>query len=151
MAASLTDTQRLTDHAGRPRVVVTGTGVISPVGNNTKDFWDALVQGRHGIGRIDKALYPGVRVNTAAEVKGFEPMDFMDRKKRGGPTGIVSSRSRRPKRRSRCPVSIFRRWIRLTPDRSSAPVSADSVRFRISLRNSWSEAVRIGSRRFLSR
>lgn len=80
MAASLTDTQRLTDHAGRPRVVVTGTGVISPVGNNTKDFWDALVQGRHGIGRIDKALYPGVRVNTAAEVKGFEPMDFMDRK-----------------------------------------------------------------------
>lgn len=68
------------DHAGRPRVVVTGTGVISPVGKNTDEFWNSLVEGRHGIGKIDKEIYPGVRVHTAAEVKNFDPTQYLDRK-----------------------------------------------------------------------
>lgn len=62
------------------RVVITGTGVISPVGNNTQDFWDSLLCGKHNILPINKDLYPGTKVNLAAEVHDFEPMDYMDRK-----------------------------------------------------------------------
>jgi len=55
-------------------------GVLSPVGNSVPEFWEALIQGRHGIRKINKDLYPGVRVNTAAEVKDFDPTQYMDRK-----------------------------------------------------------------------
>lgn len=68
------------DHAGRPRVVVTGMGVISPVGKSVPEFWESLIQGRHGIRKINKDIYPGVRVNTAAEVKDFDPTEYLDRK-----------------------------------------------------------------------
>ncbi len=68
------------DHAGRPRVVVTGMGVISPVGKSVPEFWASLIEGRHGIRKINKDLYPGVRVNTAAEVKDFDPTEYLDRK-----------------------------------------------------------------------
>jgi len=69
-----------TDAQGYPRVVVTGAGVLSPVGNDVNSFWEALVEGRHGIRPLDKEKYPGTKVNLAAEVKNFEPMDYMDRK-----------------------------------------------------------------------
>lgn len=68
------------DHAGRPRVVITGMGVVSPVGNTVPDFWNAVVSGQHGIRPIDKEKYRGVRVNLAAEVKDFDPVSYMDRK-----------------------------------------------------------------------
>lgn len=68
------------DHAGRPRVVITGMGVVSPVGHTVSTFWDAVVSGRHGIRLIDKEKYKGVRVNLAAEVVNFDPVSYMDRK-----------------------------------------------------------------------
>lgn len=68
------------DNNGRPRVVITGMGVVSPVGNNVESFWDAIVSGRHGIERLDKNKYPGIRVNLAAEVKDFDETDYLDRK-----------------------------------------------------------------------
>jgi len=55
------------------RVVVTGLGIISPVGNNVKDFWQGLITGKSGITRItrfDAALFDS---QIAGEVKGFDP------------------------------------------------------------------------------
>jgi 3-oxoacyl-[acyl-carrier-protein] synthase II len=61
-------------------VVVTGLGLVSPVGIGVEPSWQALVAGRSGIGPItlfDASTYP---TRIAGEVKGFEPADFMDRK-----------------------------------------------------------------------
>jgi len=59
------------------RVVITGLGAITPLGLTVKDYWEGLIQGRSGIGPItlfDASSYP---VKVAAEVKGFEPTDYM--------------------------------------------------------------------------
>ena len=69
-----------TDAKGHPRVVITGTGVISPVCKDTNSFWESLVEGRHGIAPLsmfDASVY---KVKLAAEVKDFDPMLYMDRK-----------------------------------------------------------------------
>lgn len=63
------------------RVVVTGMGAITPVGNTVASMWESLRQGRSGIGPVthfDAALYPS---RVAGEVKGFDPQAFfMDKK-----------------------------------------------------------------------
>jgi 3-oxoacyl-[acyl-carrier-protein] synthase II len=64
----------------RRRVVVTGLGMVSPVGVGVEEGWTALVAGRSGIGPItqfDASTYP---TRIAGEVRGFEPEKFMDRK-----------------------------------------------------------------------
>ena len=58
------------------RVVITGAGVISPVGLNTGDFWEALLAGRCGIGPITRFDASGLKVRVAAEVKDFDPTAF---------------------------------------------------------------------------
>ena len=68
------------DQQGRPRVVITGMGAVTPVGNTVDTFWDAVVNGHHGIGLIDAEAYPGIRVRLAAQVKDFDPNSFLDRK-----------------------------------------------------------------------
>ena len=62
------------------RIVITGTGVLTSIGNNTQDFWNALLAGRSGIGPITQFNTEGHRVNFAGEVKGFVPTDFLDPK-----------------------------------------------------------------------
>ena len=62
------------------RVVVTGLGAITPIGNTVKDFWDGLVNGKNGAGeitRFDSALY---KTHFACEVKDYNPDDFFDKK-----------------------------------------------------------------------
>ena len=62
----------------RLRVVVTGMGAITPLGLNVRDTWQALIDGRSGIGRItqfDASAYP---TQIAGEVKGFDPGEYMD-------------------------------------------------------------------------
>lgn len=61
------------------RVVVTGMGVISPVGNNVSDFWDSLIKGKNGIGPITKFDTEGYKAKLAAEVKDFNPRDYMEK------------------------------------------------------------------------
>ena len=64
----------------RPRVVVTGMGALTPLGLNVQDTWQALIEGRSGIGRItqfDASAYP---TQIAGEVKGFDPGEYMDAK-----------------------------------------------------------------------
>ena len=64
----------------RRRVVVTGLGLVCPVGVGVEESWQALVAGKSGVGPIthyDASTYP---TKIAGEVKGFEPEKFMDRK-----------------------------------------------------------------------
>ncbi len=64
----------------KQRAVITGMGAITPIGNNVEDFWSNLLAGRSGVGPItlfDPSDYP---VKIAAEVKGFDPRDYFDRK-----------------------------------------------------------------------
>lgn len=62
------------------RVVVTGLGAITPIGNTLTEYWEGLVSGRNGIGPI--TLFDASRhdCRMAGEVKGFNPHDYMDRK-----------------------------------------------------------------------
>ncbi|HKQ66141.1 MAG TPA: beta-ketoacyl-ACP synthase II [Methylomirabilota bacterium] len=62
------------------RVVVTGLGVLSPVGNTVDEFWSALLQGRSGIGPITKFDTAGYPTRIAGEVKNFDPLNFVDKK-----------------------------------------------------------------------
>jgi 3-oxoacyl-[acyl-carrier-protein] synthase II len=64
----------------RPRVVVTGLGVISPVGLDVETFWQNLLSGRTGIGPITLFDASKQLVRIAAEVKGFDPQQYMDYK-----------------------------------------------------------------------
>jgi 3-oxoacyl-[acyl-carrier-protein] synthase II len=64
----------------RRRVVVTGMGLVCPVGIGVEESWKALVAGKSGIGPVtqfDASTFP---TRVAGEVKGFEPEQFMDRK-----------------------------------------------------------------------
>jgi 3-oxoacyl-[acyl-carrier-protein] synthase II len=61
----------------KTRVVITGLGVVTPLGNDMRTVWEALVQGRSGIGRITKFDASSLPSRIAGEVKGFDPLDFM--------------------------------------------------------------------------
>ncbi len=62
------------------RVVITGIGAITPIGNNTAEFWDSLKNGRSGVDIISKFDVTNCKVKCAAEVKGFDPSTVVDRK-----------------------------------------------------------------------
>ncbi len=64
----------------RKRVVVTGVGAITPIGNTPDEYWEGLITGRNGIGEITlfDASHHDCRI--AGEVKNFDPHDYMDRK-----------------------------------------------------------------------
>ena len=62
------------------RVVVTGLGAITPIGNTVKDFWEGLVNGKNGAGeitRFDSALY---KTHFACEVKDYDPEQYFEKK-----------------------------------------------------------------------
>ena len=62
------------------RVVVTGLGAVTPLGNNLQDYWQGLINGRSGIGPI--TLFDASKhvCQIGGEVKGFDPHDYLDRK-----------------------------------------------------------------------
>ncbi len=62
------------------RVVITGLGVISPVGNDVGSFWQALLAGKSGIGPITTFDSSAFDSQIAGEVKGFDPLKYMDSK-----------------------------------------------------------------------
>ncbi len=62
------------------RVVVTGVGLISPLGVGTEPTWEALIAGRSGVGTITKFDASAFPVRIAAEVKGFDPQVWLDAK-----------------------------------------------------------------------
>ena len=62
------------------RVVVTGLGAITPIGNNLEDYWQGLVTGRNGIDTVTRFDASRHDCRIAGEVKGFDPHDYLDRK-----------------------------------------------------------------------
>src|SRR5881296_2306575 len=62
------------------RVVVTGLGAVTPVGNTADEFWSALLQGRSGVGPITKFDATGYPTRIAGEVRDFDPLNFVDKK-----------------------------------------------------------------------
>lgn len=61
------------------RVVVTGMGVISPLGNDKDTFWAQLKAGQCGVGEITRFDKTDFKVKVAAEVKNFDPLSYMDK------------------------------------------------------------------------
>lgn len=62
------------------RVVVTGLGAVTPIGNNVDDFWASVKAGKIGFDYITKFDTTDYKCHIAAELKDFNPQDFMDRK-----------------------------------------------------------------------
>ena len=62
------------------RVVITGLGALTPIGNNTKQYWDGLIHGRSGAGLITKFDASQQRTQFACELKNFHSSDFFNQK-----------------------------------------------------------------------
>lgn len=62
------------------RVVITGLGIVSPVGNDVQTAWDNIVHGRSGIGRVTRFDASVLNSQIAGEVKGFDVTDYMGAK-----------------------------------------------------------------------
>src|SRR5258708_4623964 len=62
------------------RVVVTGIGLICGVGNTTSEVWDSVIAGKSGVGRITGFDPTKFACQIAAEVKNFDPLNFIEKK-----------------------------------------------------------------------
>ena len=62
------------------RVVITGLGAITPLGNNVEEFWKGIKEGKCGIDKITKFDASEFKVKLVAEVKGYNPEDYFDRR-----------------------------------------------------------------------
>lgn len=89
--------QEMVDHRGRPRVVITGLGALTPVGNTVAESWDSVLTGRSGVVRITQFDASGLPCQIAGEVKGFDPRDFINHKE-----------ARRMSRASQFAVAVLR-------------------------------------------
>lgn len=61
------------------RVVVTGIGALTPIGNNATDFWNNLIAGKSGAAPITKFDASKFKTRFACEVKGFDPLNFIEK------------------------------------------------------------------------
>ncbi|ODA38925.1 beta-ketoacyl-ACP synthase II [Desulfosporosinus sp. BG] len=62
------------------RAVITGMGVVSPVGNHLDEFWNNLIEGKSGIGLLTRFDTEELPTKVAAEVKDFEPTEWINKK-----------------------------------------------------------------------
>jgi 3-oxoacyl-(acyl-carrier-protein) synthase len=67
-------------HFTERRVVITGIGGITPIGNDVETFWQSCVEGRSGVDGISHMNADNYLVKVDAEVRGFEPRDFIEHK-----------------------------------------------------------------------
>jgi 3-oxoacyl-[acyl-carrier-protein] synthase II len=65
---------------GQRRVVVTGLGALTPIGNSVPAFWDALLAGKSGAAPITSFDASSFAIRFACELKGFDPLDHLDRR-----------------------------------------------------------------------
>ena len=63
------------------RVVITGMGVFASTGKNAESFHESLVQGKSGVGRIQQFDPTALSVQIAAEVPGYDPLDYFPAKR----------------------------------------------------------------------
>lgn len=71
---------RLIDSKGRPRVVVSGMGMVSPCGNDLGSTWASILEGKSGIGRITQFDCSQFDTQIAGEVRGFDPTQYLEKK-----------------------------------------------------------------------
>ena len=64
----------------KQRAVITGMGVVSPVGSNLETFWNSLITGQSGIDFVTRFDVGDMPTKVAGEIKDFEPTDWLDRK-----------------------------------------------------------------------
>ncbi|WP_101843473.1 beta-ketoacyl-ACP synthase II [Halobacillus sp. Marseille-P3879] len=62
------------------RVVITGVGAVTPVGNSVEEMWNSIKEGKSGVGEITKVNKEDYPVKVAAELKDFDPSNYIDRK-----------------------------------------------------------------------
>ena len=62
------------------RVVITGVGAVTPIGNTAEEFWGALTQGKSGIGPITRFDASALPTRIAGELKGLDPLRYIDKK-----------------------------------------------------------------------
>ena len=65
---------------GRKRVVITGLGAVTPLGNDVESSWASLIAGESGAARIEQFDATGYPVDFACELKGFEPTTWIEYK-----------------------------------------------------------------------
>ena len=70
--------EELVDGRGRPRIVITGMGAVTPVGNSAEESWQNAIEGNSGIGPITLFDASDLPCRIAGEVKDFNPKDFMN-------------------------------------------------------------------------
>ena len=63
------------------RVVITGLGALTPIGNNVSSFWDSLINGKSGAAPITYFDASKFKTQFACEIKNFDPLDFLIEKK----------------------------------------------------------------------
>ncbi len=73
-----------------PRVVITGLGLITPLGIGVKESWDALCAGKSGVGDITRFDTTGFDTRIAAEVKNFNPDDYLPKKEAKRTTPFIA-------------------------------------------------------------
>ena len=64
----------------KKRVVITGMGAVTPLGNNLENYWQGLMSAKNGIGLVTAFDASNHASQIAGEVKGFDPLDYMERK-----------------------------------------------------------------------
>ncbi len=62
------------------RVVITGMGAVTPIGNTVEEYWQGLLEGRNGAGMITKFDASEFSTRFACEVKNFDPHQYIDKK-----------------------------------------------------------------------
>jgi 3-oxoacyl-[acyl-carrier-protein] synthase II len=62
------------------RVVVTGLGALTPLGNSVEESWEGAITGKSGIGPITKFDSTAFNSRIAGEIKNFDPLQFVDKK-----------------------------------------------------------------------
>jgi 3-oxoacyl-[acyl-carrier-protein] synthase II len=60
------------------RVVITGIGAVTPIGIGKDEFWDSIIKGKSGVAPITRFNTDEFDTKIAAEVKDFEPRDYID-------------------------------------------------------------------------
>ena len=78
------------------RVVVTGMGAVTPIGNNVEEFWDGIKKNKVGIGEITKFDVSEYKCKMGAEVKDFDPKQYMDPKAASMQLQLQAKQSRMP-------------------------------------------------------
>ncbi len=119
------------------RVVVTGMGAVTPIGLNVEEYWMGIKEGKIGFGPITAFDTEEYKVKVAAEVKGFNAADYLDRKDAKRMELMPSMPLSHPRKLLPMPALIWKRKIRTGLAAASAPASAPCRPLKESTKSCW--------------